>query len=92
MTSGKRKSTESRASPSASAPWRIHPFSRRVDKNIPAQEFLDALPTAIAAKIIAVLDAVAGAPPPSFSGGGKWEAMHGEMSGIYEVRADGARR
>ena len=37
----------------------------------------------------AVLDAVANAPPPSFSGGGYWEAMHGEMTGYYEVRVPG---
>lgn len=44
------------------------------------------VPTGVAAEIHAVLDAVASAPPPSFSGGGKWEAMHGEMAGFYEVR------
>ncbi len=49
-------------------------------------EFLDALTPKCAAEIHAVLDAVAAAPPPVFSGGGKWEAMHGEMSGFYEVR------
>jgi hypothetical protein len=27
-----------------------------------------------------------------FSGGGKWEAMHGQMHGIYEVRVDGPKR
>jgi hypothetical protein len=32
-----------------------------------------------------VLDAVAAAPPPAFSGGGKWEAMHDEMAGFWEV-------
>ena len=36
--------------------------------------------------------AVAAAPPPAFSGGGKWEAMHGEMSGFFEVRVDGPQR
>jgi len=30
--------------------------------------------------MIAVLDAVAEAPPPRFSGGGLWEAMHGIMT------------
>jgi hypothetical protein len=34
----------------------------------------------------------AAAPPPQFSGGGKWEAMHGAMSGFYEIRLSGARR
>jgi hypothetical protein len=33
----------------------------------------------------AVLTAVAAAPPHRFSGGGYWEAMHGEMTGYCEV-------
>lgn len=37
----------------------------------------------------AVLDAVAAAPPPSFSGGGKWEAMHDDMASYFEVRVHG---
>ena len=40
----------------------------------------------------AVLVAVATAPPKKFSGGGYWEAMKGEMSGWFEVRADGPKR
>jgi hypothetical protein len=39
-----------------------------------------------------VLDAVAEAPPPKFSGGGHWEAMHGGMGGYFEVRAQGPKR
>jgi hypothetical protein len=39
-----------------------------------------------------VLKAVADAPPPAFSGGGLWEAMHGDMGGFYEVRVDGPGR
>ena len=42
--------------------------------------------------MLAVLRAVADAPPPAFSGGGYWEAMHGDMSGYYEVRIDGPKR
>lgn len=42
--------------------------------------------------IVAVIKAVADAPPPAFSGGGKWEAMHGDMAGFYEVRVDGPQR
>jgi hypothetical protein len=42
--------------------------------------------------MIAVARAVAEAPPPTFSGGGKWEAMHGRMGGIYEIRVDGPNR
>jgi hypothetical protein len=34
----------------------------------------------------ATLTAVRDAPPPQFSGGGRWEAMRGKMSGYYEIR------
>jgi hypothetical protein len=54
-------------------------------------EFLDSIPAKVAAEIHAVLDAVA-APPPSFSGGGKWEAMHDDMAGYFDVRVQGAER
>jgi hypothetical protein len=70
--------------------WRVHFFQRhRSDdptETVPITEFLDGLPPKVAAEIHAVLDAVAAAPPSSFSGGGKWEAMHGDMAGFYEVR------
>lgn len=62
------------------------------DKSVPSIEFLDACPTGIDAQFAAVLDAVAAAPPPQFSGGGKWEAMHGDMGGWYEIRLTGPRR
>lgn len=39
-----------------------------------------------------VLTSVAAAPPRRFSGGGYWEAMGGDMSGWFEVRADGPDR
>jgi hypothetical protein len=42
--------------------------------------------------MFAVLKAVSEAPPPRFSGGGYWEAMHDEMAGYYEVRVDGPKR
>jgi len=74
-------------------PWRIHFFQRHVDDDpdraVPSIDFLDGLPTKVAAEIHAVLDAVAEAPPPSFSGGGKWEAMHDDMAGFFEVRVQG---
>ncbi|MHB1626516.1 MAG: hypothetical protein ACYCTZ_15060 [Candidatus Dormibacteria bacterium] len=44
------------------------------------------------ARLMAVLDAVAEAPPPQFSGGGQWEAMHGIMAGYFEARAQGPNR
>jgi hypothetical protein len=49
----------------------------------PAETFLDSCPTKVEATILAVLEAVRRAPPPQFSGGGKWEAMHGAMGGYY---------
>lgn len=54
--------------------------------SVPAIEFLEGCPIKIAANLLAVLDAVADAPPPQYSGGGKWEAMHGSMGGYYEVQ------
>ena len=57
---------------------------------MPAIRFLESLPLATRAEIQAVLDAVAEAPPPAYSGGGKWEVMREEMAGLYEVRVKGA--
>lgn len=74
-------------------PWLIHFFQRHIDddptESVPALEELEAWPKKVVAEVQAVLDAVADAPPPQFSGGGKWEAMHGEMSGYYEIRLRG---
>lgn len=39
-----------------------------------------------------MLEAVRAAPPPRFSGGGKWEAMRGRMGGYYEIRVTGPGR
>jgi Txe/YoeB family toxin of Txe-Axe toxin-antitoxin module len=76
--------------------WRIHFFRRDVrddaDGATPALDFFEMVPVKVAAEIHAVLAAVAEAPPPAFSGGGKWEAMHGDMSGIYEIRVQGGGR
>lgn len=58
----------------------------------PAVEFLDGCPGKIDAEFTAVLDAVAAAPPPRFSGGGKWEAMHAVMGGWHEIRLTGPGR
>lgn len=71
-------------------PWLIYFFQRHSDEDasapVPAIEYFASLPGKAAAEFHAILNAVAKAPPPAFSGGGKWEAMHGDMSGIYEVR------
>lgn len=58
-------------------------------KAIPGRDYLLSLPAALRAEFVAVIKAVADTPPPAFSGGGKWEAMKGPMSGIYQVKANG---
>lgn len=58
---------------------------------IPGRDFLSSCPAGVRAKFRAVLVAVASAPPYRFAGGGYWEAMHGDMRGWFEVRADGPK-
>jgi hypothetical protein len=67
-------------------------FYETATGDVPAAAFLDTCPPNVRGTVLAVLDAVAAAPPPSFSGGGKWEAMHGSMGGYYEVRVTGPGR
>jgi len=67
-------------------------YYRQADGQVPAEAFLDSCPTKVEATILAVLQAVRAAPPPAFSGGGKWEAMHGAMAGYYEIRVTGPGR
>jgi hypothetical protein len=72
-------------------PWAVI-YYQAPDGTVPALEFFDDCPGTIDAQFTAVLDAVAAAPPPRFSGGGKWEAMHGTMGGWYEIRLTGPGR
>jgi hypothetical protein len=67
-------------------------YFKTADGLVPAENFLDACPPKVEATILAVLEAVRAAPPPAFSGGGKWEAMHGSMAGYYEIRVTGPGR
>src|SRR5579883_3209348 len=56
----------------------------------PAADFLlNDCPDSVVQDLIAVIDAVADSPPPQFTGGGMWEAMHGEMTGYFEARIRG---
>lgn len=71
--------------------WGIVFYAGR-NGEVPARSFLGACPLKVRAMFIGVLDAVRAAPPPAFSGGGKWEAMHGTMSGYYEIRVTGPGR
>lgn len=59
---------------------------------VPADAFLDACPDNVEAVISATLEGIRAVPPPSFSGGGKWEAMHGSMAGYHEIRVTGPGR
>ena len=77
--------------PAEQLPWAIV-YYKAPDGTVPALEFLDDCPGKIDAEFTAVLDAVAAAPPPRFSGGGKWEAMHGAMGGWHEIRVTGPGR
>jgi hypothetical protein len=67
-------------------------YLKTKDGKVPAEEFLAACPVKMEARFYAVLEAVRGAPPPQFSGGGYWEAMHGEMGGFHEIRLTGPGR
>lgn len=72
-------------------PWDIVYYAED-DDTAPALQFLGGCPPRVEAQMVAVLNAVAAAPPPAFAGGGKWEAMHGSMGGYYEVRVTGPGR
>ncbi len=67
-------------------------FNKAPDGSAPALDFLNTCPGKIDAELTAVLDALAAAPPPQFSGGSKWEAMHGSMTGWHEIRLTGPGR
>ncbi len=74
-------------------PWSIVFFQRHREddrtEEVPGAAFLEACPTGVRANLVAILKAVAEAPPPRFAGGLQWQAMHGEMAGFYEARAMG---
>lgn len=84
-----------RLRPRREDPHAVVYFRRHVNddpqQSIPGREFIASCPPAVRAKFRAVLVAVATAPPHRFSGGGYWEAMHGDMAGWFEVRLDGPK-
>jgi hypothetical protein len=67
-------------------------YTVTAEGRVPVEEFLDSCPVKVEARFHAVLEAVREAPPPKFSGGGYWEAMHGDMGGYYEIRLTGPGR
>jgi hypothetical protein len=76
--------------------WDIKVFQRHSDddpsETCPAEDFLLGCPGSVATDLIAIVDAVAASPPPQFTGGGMWEAMHGLMGGFFEARTRGPNR
>lgn len=77
----------------ADAAWHVVFFKRHREddrrERCPAEEFLRECPDSVATDFFSIIDDVAAAPPPRFSGGGMWESMHGKMGGIYEARVVG---
>jgi hypothetical protein len=75
-----------------STQWRIHFFQRHPqddpERDVPGRDFLNSCPEKVRTMMLAVVKAVAEAPPPRFAGGGKWEAMRDEMKGYLR----GSRR
>lgn len=88
---------ERRTRPSSDDPHEIVFFQRHKDDDpneaTPSQHFLNKVcPEKVRRTMRAVVIDVAKAPPKRYAGGGYWEAMHGTMSGWYEVRVDGPQR
>lgn len=71
--------------------FRRHPADDSTEES-PAARFLRECPPSVATDLLSILDAVALSPPPSFSGGGMWESMHGDMAGFFEARTRGPGR
>jgi hypothetical protein len=70
--------------------WDVKYFQRHPDddaaRRCPGRDYLRDCPPSVAAFFSVVIVQVADAPPTKFGGGGYWEAMHGEMTGYFEVR------
>lgn len=93
----KPKQKTPKTPPAPPQPWRIHFFQRHPKDDptraIPGRAFLtNVCPPKVSATMVAVAKAVAEAPPPQFSGGGKWKAMHDDMKGWHEVTVNGPNR
>lgn len=72
--------------------WDVRFFKRHKDDDstepCPGFDFLTTIDPRVAQKLRTILRSVALAPPPSWSGGGTWEAMHEDMAGFYEARTE----
>lgn len=87
------RNPEAPSRPTRDDPYDVAYFRRHRSDDpsqaMPGRTFLESVPVRIRAQFEAIVIAVAKAPPHKFAGGGKWEAMHGVMNGLYEVRVDG---
>lgn len=76
--------------------WDVKVFQRHsVDdpgESCPTEIFFNQCPDSVARDLILIIDSVAEAPPPQFSGGGMWQSMHEDMHGFYEARTTGPDR
>lgn len=70
--------------------WHVGYFQRHPDDDpdqvSPGRDYLNGCPKSVRAHFRSVIIAVAKAPPTKFAGGGAWEAMHGDMTGYFEIR------
>lgn len=76
-------------------PWEPQFFKRidpRAEPTVPALAWLDSVPVEVEAEVMATIDAVANGPPPQFRGGLRYQAMHGDMTGWFEVRTKHQKR
>jgi len=92
-----KKEVASRTKPSSDDTHQIVFFKRHKDddqaRGTPARDFLnDACPPGVRLKLQNILVLVAKTPPKKFDGGGVWEAMHDDLTGWFEAKADGPRR
>lgn len=94
--SKRRRPTDRVDERALTSPWAIVFFQRHPDddrsQSVPGAEFLESCPIGVRADLVAIVKAVAEAPPMRFAGGGQWEAMHGDMAGYYEARTRGPRK
>lgn len=96
MTRRRRPDEATAEEAARTEPWSIVLFRRHPNDDrgraVPGGEFLDSCPIGVRADLVAIVKAVADAPPMKFAGGGQWQAMRGDMAGFYEARTRGPRK
>ena len=72
-------------------PYRVVFYVPNSELASPGEEYLNSCPPGIRGRFLTLLVEISKAPPFRFSGGGLWEAMHGEMTGWFEIRIDSSK-